>query len=60
MGVFIGWGTKFGFLGFLGFFGALTINWASFSVQTVEFVFKLSNLNSNGPIRRRRVTTALQ
>jgi hypothetical protein len=29
----------------------------SFSVQTVEFVFKRSNFNSNEPISSRRVTT---
>jgi hypothetical protein len=58
-GVFIGWGTKFkNFRKKFGFFGAITVKMASFSVQTIEFVFKWSNLNSNGPIKRHRVTTA--
>jgi hypothetical protein len=37
---------------FLDFFRAITVKMTSFSVQTVKFVFKWSNLNLNGPIRR--------
>jgi hypothetical protein len=57
MGVFIGWcGTKFEiFRKKFGFFG--TVKNANFSVQTIEFVFKQSNFNSNGSITSRRITT---
>jgi hypothetical protein len=40
MRIFIGWGMKFGFLGFFRVFGALTIKTASFSIQMVKFIFK--------------------
>jgi hypothetical protein len=33
---------------------------ASFSVQTIEFIFKRSNFNSNRSIMSRRITTACQ
>jgi hypothetical protein len=33
---------------------------ASFSVQTIEFIFKRSNFNSNRSITSRRITTACQ
>jgi hypothetical protein len=50
MGVFIGWWrTKFViFRNFSDFFGYITVKTASFSVQTVEFIFKQLNFNSNG------------
>jgi hypothetical protein len=60
MGVFIGWwGTKFEIfrkkkLDFL----EPNSKKASFLVQTVEFVFKRSNFNLNGPTTSRRITTA--
>jgi hypothetical protein len=58
-GVFIGWGTKFEkFRIFLDVFGA--VKTTSFSVQTVEFIFKRSNFNLSGPIRSRHVTTTRQ
>jgi hypothetical protein len=54
-------GTKFAiFRNFLDFFGAITVKTASFSVQTVKFVFKRLNFNSNKPITSCRVTTALR
>jgi hypothetical protein len=31
-----------------------------FPIQTVEFLFKRSNFNSNGPIQNLRVTTIRQ
>jgi hypothetical protein len=42
---------------FFRFFGAITVKIDYFSVQTVEFIFKWSNFNSNEPIMSRRVTT---
>jgi hypothetical protein len=58
MGVFIGWGQNLKFLEKIGFFGAITVKkTSSFSVQTVEFVFKRSNFNSNESITSHRVTT---
>jgi hypothetical protein len=38
-------------------FWALTLKTVSFSVQRIEFTFKQSNLNSNGPIKKCRITT---
>jgi hypothetical protein len=58
-GVFIG-GQNLNFLEKkFGFFRALTVKTASFLVQTVEFVFKRSNFNSNRPITSHRVRQAV-
>jgi hypothetical protein len=61
-GVFIGWWrTKFEiFRIFFRIFGVIRSKTACFSVQTVEFIFKQSNFNSNRPITNRRVTTVRQ
>jgi hypothetical protein len=56
-GVFIRWWrTKFvGF--FSGFWSPNGKKRLVFLVQMIEFIFKQSNLNSNGSTRRRRITT---
>jgi hypothetical protein len=60
MGYLYGEGTKFDFFkDFFGFFEALMVKKpTNFSIQTVKFVFKRSNLNLNKSITRRYVTTA--
>jgi hypothetical protein len=60
MGVFIGWWwTKFKkiriFFSFVG--SPKGQKMASFSVQTIKFIFKRLNFNSNGSITSRRVIT---
>jgi hypothetical protein len=49
-------GTKFEI--FMNFLEPYQSKTASFSVQTIKFVFKRSNFNSNGSITSRRITTA--
>jgi hypothetical protein len=54
-------GTKFEiFRIFFRFFRAITIKTTSFSIQTVTFIFKWSNLNLNRSIRRHHVTIVHQ
>jgi hypothetical protein len=60
MGVFIGWWwTKFKkiriFFSFVGSPNGQKM--ASFSVQTIKFIFKRLNFNSNGSITSRRIIT---
>jgi hypothetical protein len=46
-------------LNFLGFFGAIAVKTFSFSVQTVEFVFKQSNFNLNGSITSHHILPSI-
>jgi hypothetical protein len=43
----VGWGMKFVIFRKKSVFGAITVKTTIFLVQTVEFLFKLSNFNLN-------------